>query len=121
MLPIRMLMPFENTSSSGQRESGKPLGIAPLYKTQWGVTELMLYRPANSGLGIASFASVLTEYCGAYLNLIANVRAPVAAASIILEGWNCQPQMIQYPQEVGNWYYGAVCTLTFTENVILQG
>lgn len=119
--PIRMLMPFESTSSSGQRENGRPIGIAPLYKTTWSVTELMLYRPSSSGLGIVSYASVLTEYCGAYLGLIANIRAPVAAGSIILESWSCQPNMVQYPQESSNWYYGAVCTLTFTENVVLQG
>ena len=117
-LPVRLIMPFEN---SRQRESGRPAGIAPLYRAMWAVTDVLLYAAANSGLGLVEFAPVLTEYAGAYLGLVANVRAPVPGAGITLEDWSCQPQMIEYPQGSGNWYYGAVCTISYVENVTLQG
>ena len=120
-LPTRMLMPFESTYASNQRGTGVTLGPMPLYKVQWGVNELMLYRPANSGLGIAEFAPVLTEYCGAYTNVIANARAPQGGGSIVLENWSCQPTVIEFPQSSGIWFFGVVSTLVYTENMTLQG
>lgn len=116
-LPVRLLMPF-SVGQTGQRGQARSVGIAPLHEVSWTVSEVLLYRTAQSGTGVNDYARVLTEYISQWVNIAFTKRAPIPAS--VLTSWSAEPDMVEYPTLSGRWYYAVNCSLTYTENIVIQ-
>lgn len=113
-LPARLLLPI------GLGASGAPnitLGPGNMAQAQWQIVDLFLLAPVTMEQGFYIYAPVLTRYCVAYAEAIANkwqflyqwqTEAQTNPVSIL-------PGIYEYPAGSGIEYFGVQCTFTVNE------
>jgi hypothetical protein len=116
-LPTRLILP------TGGRQSGN-VTTPRTFKTSateggvlvidWSITDVLLWRASNAGLGLMDVAADLTAYLAAYTTVIAPLRTSRwSVTQIQFSGVGG----IEWPAASERWYLGAQAILTIREIV----
>ena len=121
MLPCRLLLPLGGITEQDHSIQADVFGDNPASTYTWKITDLLLWRETELGTGIASVASDLIAYTGAYLDMLRSFRYPTTQdadtnQSVLVSARVLRGQF-EYPARSGNWYTGVECVLTIEEYV----
>lgn len=111
-LPVRLVYPLgPYVAASGAEYVAMGRGTT----VRWKLLDDMLWASALSGATIWSVLPDLVRYAGAYADMLADFRQPVAAngsSRTSLEEWDITPAVIQWGE---TQYLGVRATLTVQE------
>lgn len=112
MLPCRLLLPM------GPRGEGRDFNFIALGKTTtvtWHLTDLMLWRMADTGIGLEDIAAILVGYAGAYAEMLRANRAMGQTQCHIVSA-RFSYATFRYPDtEFGQLYDGVECSIDIEE------
>jgi len=116
MLPCRLLLPMQ---PKGEGRDWHFIALGNTSKLTWHITDLMLWRRADSGIGLEDIASVLVDYAGQYSEMLRANRAMGQSQAHIV-GARFLYGTFQYPDsEQGIDYDGCAVELDIEE--VLSG
>src|SRR5581483_11820897 len=116
MLPCRILMPMDS-KGEGRDYAFNALGNTT--KVTWHITDLMLWRMSDTGIGLEDIASVLVGYAAAYAEVLRSNRAMGQAQAHLLNA-RFVYDTFKYPNsDNGQYYDGVEVTLDIEE--VLSG
>lgn len=72
MLPCRLLLPME---SKGEGRDLSFLALANTARITWHITDLMLWRLSDTGIGLEDIAATLVSYAASYAEVLRANRA----------------------------------------------
>jgi hypothetical protein len=72
MLPCRLLLPMQ---PRGEGRDWHFVALGQMTKLTWHITDLMLWRRADAGIGLEDIASVLVDYAGQYAEMLRRHRS----------------------------------------------
>lgn len=72
MLPCRLLLPMD---SKGEGRDYSFLALANTTRVTWHITDLLLWRMSDTGIGLDDIAAVLVGYAAAYVEVLRRNRA----------------------------------------------
>lgn len=113
-LPVRLLTPL----SPFGIEAGAVSEIVPQstssmpYIVDWSIVDLMLWQPVATDVGIKAHAKELLAYCVQYLDMLKTVNISLITSVSLV------PDVINYPTQSANWYYGVRSVLGVKEKFI---
>lgn len=109
--PCRLLLPVHSGAGAGGQFAFVSLGR--LGSVTWNIVDLMIWKPAAQGTGIANVAGVLIDYAEAYITALQSVRgiAPQSSINTIAVA----PGVYEWPMSSGQYYYGVRCEVSVTE------
>lgn len=80
MLPCRLLLPMQ---PKGEGRDWRFAALGNTAQLTWHITDLMLWRRADAGIGLEDIASVLVDYAGKYAEVLRSNRSLGQAQSHI--------------------------------------
>ena len=113
-LPVRLLTPLNpfGVEVGGFSESIAMSGGSQPYIVNWTIADLMLWQPVATDIGVKAHAKELLSYCVQYLDMLKTLAVPfVTTVSLV-------PDVINYPVQSDNWYYGVRAVLEVQEKFI---
>lgn len=113
-LPQRLILPISGGRGSGQLQSVRTFkgGNSPgVLVVDWTISDLLFYRAADAGVGLADVAPILIDYCAAYMSILGALRTEkwsVTGVTFPIIGG------LQWPNG-GRWYDGVQTQLVIRE------
>lgn len=114
--PARLLLPLATTGSKASGQDHHFVALGTTTKLSWQVVDLLLWRPIEEGIGIASVAADLVEYCAQYVKKIRENRA-LGLGQVEIITASLEPDAWQYPPESDQWFWGVQVTLQINETL----
>ena len=112
-LPVRLLTPLSPFGiEAGAVSSIIPNGGSMPYIVDWSIVDLMLWQPVATDVGIKAHAKELLAYCVQYLDMLKTVNISIMTSVSLV------PDVINYPTQSANWYYGVRSVLNVKEKFI---
>ena len=109
--PARIILP----SNEGDTHSLEPRGVGRTARMDWIIKDLLLYRPAEEGMGWLEVGYALDDYCDSYAEkLIVANRDTAGLCSIPAELINAE-FLVGVHTFTKRRYYGVMVTLTIRE------
>lgn len=116
MLPCRLLLPMQ---PRGEGRDWHFIALGKTVQLTWHITDLMLWRRSDAGIGLEDIASVLVDYAGQYAEMLRSNRAMGQEMAHIV-GARFVYGTFQYPDsEQGISYDGCAVELDIEE--VLSG
>lgn len=115
-VPVRLLTPLApfgvevGAASSVIAVTG---GSQP-YIVDWTVVDILLWSKIVTDVGVKAHAKDLVAYCVQYLEMLKSLDRP----NFILQSVQLTPDVINYPLQSADWFYGVRATLLLTEKYI---
>jgi hypothetical protein len=116
-LPARWLLPFGVFPTEAREYHFVALGSTT--KVTWQISDLLLWRSVELGLGLSSDAVDLVNYAGLYADMLRTFRRPVANSQTYIESVNLAIGIYEYPAQSGHFFYGCSCVFHIPE--VLSG
>lgn len=115
-MPVRLILPVGGTATGStptprtfaNRTEGGVLVV------DWTITDLLLWRGIDAGVGLSDLSPNLISYCGSYLSIVGSLRTSrwsVSNISFPVIGG------IEWPISSNRWYSGVQASLTIREIV----
>ena len=112
-LPVRLLTPLTPFGvEAGATSTVIPMGGSMPYVVDWTIADLMLWKPVAVDIGVKAHAKSLLSYCVQYLDMLKTVNVPIITSVSLI------PDVINYPTQSANWYYGVRVLLGVKEKFI---
>jgi hypothetical protein len=116
MLPCRILLPMD---SKGEGRDFSFIALGKTSEVTWHITDLMLWRTSDTGIGLEDIASVLVAYAGAYAEVLRSNRA-MGQSQVYLVNARFVYDTFKYPNsDNGQLYDGVEVTIDVKE--VLSG
>ena len=115
-MPCRLLLPVGD-DTRGEGRDAQFVSIGTTMTVDWIVSDLMLWKATEQGLGLREFAPELVDYCGKYLDAMRSFKCPSSNSS--LSGVSMIPGIYEWPSMSNKYYSGVLCQLTIHE--VLNG
>ena len=112
-LPVRLLTPLSPFGVEvGARSDTIPKGGSMPYIVDWTIADILLWNPVATDVGIKAHAKELLAYCVQYLEMLKTLNVTMVTAVSLV------PDVINYPTQSANWYYGVRAILEIKEKFI---
>jgi hypothetical protein len=103
----------------GEGRNYQFLALGNTTNLTWHITDMMLWRPADTGIGLEDIAPVLIDYAAAYAEMLRANRA-MGQSQCHLIGARFRYGTFQYPEsDAGLWFDGCAVELDMEE--VLSG
>lgn len=113
--PVRLLLPYANTTET---RDGQFASLDRVGRQEWFLSDLLLWKPAPLGSGIAESAADLVRYQGAYFEMLRDWRdcgIVGGDSDVELIGWRAAPGVYDWPIGGNAWWQGVMITLQVLE------
>ena len=107
-LPMRIISAIGNSGGQVQRMT---LGANPVITLRWTITDMLLGQQVGLGKGEKDQSNAQLVYASAYADLIRTL----VTNKYQIEDVRIAPQVIEFPAESGNMYYGVMCEYLIRE------
>lgn len=114
MLPCRLLLPMD---TRGEGRDLSFLALANTMRLTWHVTDLLLWRLGDTGIGLEDIAATLVGYAGAYAEVLRANRAFGQAQAHLLSA-SFRYGTYRYPDTDGGLLYDGVEVTLDIEEVL---
>lgn len=114
-LPTRLILPIGAGRAQGQVQQVKTFkgGSSPgVLVVDWTISDVLLYRAADAGIGLADIAPILMDYVAAYMGILGPLRTSkwsVINVTFPIIG------PLEWPGGSGKWYDGVQTQLVIRE------
>jgi hypothetical protein len=116
-LPARWLLPFAAFPTEARDVHFIALGTTT--QVTWVLSDLLLWRATELGLGMASDSVDLVNYAGLYADMLRTFRQPVVTGRVWVESASIAIGIFEYPSQAGRFFYGCSCIPNIAE--VLSG
>jgi hypothetical protein len=114
-LPARQLIPF-NARGDGSLQSFWTPGQMGVTTVDWGIADMLFWRPVGAGKGLHDVAPELIAYKVQYLDLIKKLRG-LGQQKINVINCAMTVQAFNWPLDSDRWWDGVICQLVIREIV----
>ena len=109
--PARLILP----SNEGDTHSLQPTGTGRTAQMDWIIKDLLLYRPAEEGMGWLEVGYALDDYCDSYAGQIIAANRDTAGLCSIPAELVSANFLVGVHTFTNRRYYGVMITLTIRE------
>lgn len=113
--PVRLVLPYANTTET---RDGQFASLDSVGRVEWFISDLLLWKPASLGSGIAESAADLVRYQGAYYEMLRSFKdcgIVGGDSDVELIGWRAVPGVYDWPIGGNAWWQGVMMTLQVLE------
>jgi hypothetical protein len=113
--PTRLLLPYANTTET---RDGQFASLDSVGRQEWFLSDLLLWKPAPLGSGIAESAADMIRYQGAYFEMLRSFKdcgIVGGDSDVELIGWRAIPGVYDWPIGGDSWWQGVMITLQVLE------
>lgn len=111
-MPKRLLLPIGNQSASETQ-----LALCGDSEIEWTVCDLLMWKPAAQGVGLAEVAADLVRYCGAYADKFKTIRQSCPSSFALKNARIDAPDVHDFPSGGESSTLGVRVWLVFTEDI----